>query len=101
MAAQVTNYQCPACTGPLHFVGESEQLECDYCSTKYDVAVIEQVYADKEQAAASAGIEPQWDVTKAGGSWSEEEASHLRGYSCPSCAAEIICDDTTAATSCP
>ena len=23
MATQVTNYQCPACTGPLHYVGES------------------------------------------------------------------------------
>jgi DNA-directed RNA polymerase subunit RPC12/RpoP len=100
MASQVTNYQCPACTGPLHFVGESGQLECDYCSTKYDVAVIEQVYADKEQAAAAAGTEPQWDVTAAGGSWSDEEAAHMRAYSCPSCAAEIICDDNTAATSC-
>ena len=23
MPTQVTNYQCPACTGPLHFVGAS------------------------------------------------------------------------------
>ena len=23
MATQITNYQCPACTGPLRFVGES------------------------------------------------------------------------------
>jgi len=101
LATQVTNYQCPACTGPLHFVGESGQLECDYCSSKYDVAVIEQLYADKEQAAASAGTEPQWNIAEAGGNWSAEEAAHMRGYSCPSCGAEIICDDTTAATSCP
>ena len=101
MATQVTNYQCPSCTGPLHFVGESGQLECDYCGTKYDVAVIEQLYADKDQAAASVGVEPQWDISAAGGAWSAEEAAHMRGYSCPSCAAEIICDDTTAATSCP
>ena len=101
MATQVTNYQCPACTGPLHFVGESGQLECDYCGSKYDVSVIEQLYADKEQAAASAGTEPRWDVSAAGGDWSAEEISHMRSYTCPSCAAEIICDDTTAATSCP
>ena len=31
MASQVTNYKCPACTGPLHFVGASGKLECDYC----------------------------------------------------------------------
>jgi len=101
MASQVTNYQCPNCTGPLHFVGESGQLECDYCGARCDVALIEQLYADKEQAAAAAGVEPQWDLSMAGGSYSAEEYSHMRAYSCPSCGAEIICDDTTAATSCP
>ena len=30
MTSQVTNYKCPACTGPLHFVGASGQLEYDY-----------------------------------------------------------------------
>jgi len=81
-------------------VGGSGRLECDYCSSKYDIALIEQLYADKEQTAASTGAEPQWDASAAGGSWSDEESSHLRGYTCPSCAAEILCDDTTAATSC-
>ena len=33
MATQVTNYQCPACTGPLHYLGESGMLECDYCGS--------------------------------------------------------------------
>ena len=31
MASQITNYKCPACTGPLHFVGASGKLECDFC----------------------------------------------------------------------
>ena len=101
MATQVTNYQCPNCTGPLRFDSGSGQLVCDYCGTQYEVAVIEQLFADKEQAAASAGTEPEWDLSMAGGNWSEEEAAHLRGYTCPSCGAGIICDDTTAATSCP
>ena len=34
MASQVTNYKCPACTGPLHFVGASGKLECDYCGAQ-------------------------------------------------------------------
>ena len=54
MAAQVTNYQCPSCTGPLHFVGESGRLECDYCGSTYDVAEIEALYAEKEEQAAAA-----------------------------------------------
>ena len=101
MAVQVTNYQCPNCTGPLHYGSESGQLECEHCGTNFEVSVIEQLYADKEQAAATAGTEPQWNLATAGGNWSEEEAAHMRGYTCPSCGAEIICDDTTAATSCP
>ena len=101
MAAQVTNYQCPNCTGPLRFDGATGQLTCDYCGTQYTVAVIEQLYADKDQAAAAVGTEPQWDLSMAGGDWSPEEAANMRSYSCPSCAAEIICDATTVATSCP
>jgi len=50
MANQVTNYQCPSCMGPLHFVGESGMLECDYCSSKYTVEEIEKLYADKNAA---------------------------------------------------
>ena len=100
MAAQITNYQCPNCLGALRFDGASGQQVCDSCDSKFDVAVIEQLYADKEQAAASAGTEPQWDIAMTN-NFTEEEAAHMRGYLCPSCSAEIICDDTTAATSCP
>ena len=100
MADQVTNYQCPNCLAPLRFDGASGQLACDSCANTFDVATVEQLFADKEQAAISAGTEPQWDISMTN-NFSEEEAAHLRGYLCPSCAAEIICDDTTLATSCP
>ncbi|HZJ56934.1 MAG TPA: hypothetical protein VFD89_01700 [Clostridia bacterium] len=101
MATQITNYQCPNCTGPIHFVGDTGLLKCDYCGTEYQVEIIEQIYADKAEAAASLGTETRWDMTMAGGNWNEEEAKRLRAYSCPSCGAELIMDDTTAATSCP
>lgn len=114
MPAQVTNYQCPACTGPLHFVGSSGKLECDYCGSKFDVAEIEALYAEKEQKAAeaqktaeekqqkaqSAAESSGWDTSELGSDWGEDSA-RMRSYSCPSCGAELICDETTAATSCP
>ncbi len=109
MPDQVTNYKCPACTGPLHFVGASGKLECDYCGSTYEVQEIEALYAEKEtkaEAAFQAAEEKQasedngWDVSDAGGDWGEE-AEKMRAYSCPSCGAELICDETTAATSCP
>lgn len=59
MPAQVTNYKCPTCTGPLHFVGASGKLECDYCGASYDVAQIEALYAEKEGKAAAARSPPR------------------------------------------
>jgi uncharacterized Zn finger protein (UPF0148 family) len=44
MATQLTNYQCPACTGPLHFDGASGKLVCDFCGSSYDTAEIEALY---------------------------------------------------------
>ena len=38
MADKVTNYQCPACTGPLHFDSATGKLVCDYCGSAYEVA---------------------------------------------------------------
>ena len=112
MPAQVTNYQCPSCTGPLHFVGASGKLECDYCGASYDVAEIEALYAEKEEKAAAAqqaeekktaekqetsGGE-EWDTSGFSEDWGEEGES-MKAYSCPSCGAELICDASTAATS--
>ena len=111
MPAQITNYQCPACTGPLHFVGESGKLECEYCGSGFDVAEIEALYAEKEAKAAAAGQSAEgspapstdggeWDTSGLNDDWGDEGGS-MRAYSCPSCGAELICDESTAATSCP
>ena len=112
MATQVTNYQCPACTGPLHYAGASGKLECEYCGSAYDVAEIEKLYAEKEaaaetQAASAAAAqaaeaeelgEDQGEYAANGESWNPEG---MKAYSCPSCGAELVCDETTVATSCP
>ena len=110
MPVQITNYQCPACTGPLHFVGESGKLECEYCGSGFDVAEIEALYAEKEAKAAAAGQADEgrpapstggeWDTSGLSEDWGDEGGS-MRAYSCPSCGAELICDESTAATSCP
>ncbi len=100
------NYQCPACTGPLRFDGTIGNLRCDHCDSRFEVAEIEAIYSPptEPQAQQSAPIvEPQnpqqWTATTLNSSWGED-ASHMRAYNCTSCGAEIICDETTAATSC-
>ena len=131
MPTQVTNYQCPACTGPLHYSAKSGKLECDYCGSSFDVAEIEALYAREEAEAAAAKQEAEaaaakqaadakaeaaqaakdeaaeaaaasggWDTSDLSRDWGAE-ADGLRVYSCPSCGAELICDQSTAATACP
>lgn len=122
MPTQVTNYQCPACTGPLHYSAKSGKLECDYCGSSFDVAEIEALYARKEaeaaaakqaadakaeaaqaakaEAAEAAAASGGWDTSDLSRVWGAE-ADGLRVYSCPSCGAELICDQSTAATACP
>lgn len=115
MASQITNYKCPACTGPLHYEGASGRLECEYCGSSFGVTEIEDLYAEKiEEAEAAAAVlqaeepEEEYDMPDGSGSWESnansdwgEEAANMKAYNCPSCGAELICDINTAATSCP
>lgn len=116
MPEQVTNYKCPACTGPLQFDSATGKLHCEYCGSSYSVAEIEAMYAAKNAAAEQAGAQAAeacessaqeqgdsvdgWQLSGAGEEWGADAAG-MRAYNCPSCGAELICDDTTAATSCP
>jgi len=52
MATAINTYQCPACTGPLHFGAGSGKLECEYCGSSFEVAEVEAFYAKKAAAAA-------------------------------------------------
>ena len=97
MPSQITNYQCPACTGPLRYDGGSGKLVCDYCGSSFTVQEIEALYQDKLDQAEAAGVaqaakeeaqaaaaaeaaqigaqDPEWDLAQAG----------MKAYSCPSC----------------
>lgn len=108
MATQITNYQCPSCMGPLHFQSDTGMLKCDYCDSTFSMAEIEAMYAEQNAEAEAAGPasapewtdSPSWNVSGVGDSWGAD-AANMRAYNCPSCGAELICDSTTAATSCP
>lgn len=99
LADQITNYQCPSCTGPMHFDPASGKLACDYCGSSFTVEEIEALYRDRAAQAASAGENRA--AAPEGSPWSEAEAAGLRAYNCPSCGAELLLDQTTTATSCP
>lgn len=129
MATQVTNYQCPACGGPLQFSSGTGKLECEYCGTSLTPEEVEAHYAQKDQKAAenfdkeqerqAAAQETEeeeaaklpeaekkqreqskWDSSTISADWGEMKGQ-VSTYNCPSCGAELICEATTAATSCP
>ena len=57
MAQDSVNYQCPNCMGPLHYVGESGKVECDFCGSSFTPAEVEAAYAAKQQSADEAAQE--------------------------------------------
>ena len=99
MADQVTTYQCPACTGPLHFDGKTGKLKCDYCGSSFTVGEVEKAFAAQNASAVTAKEKADQKAEKESG-WGSD-AAKMRAYNCTSCGAELICDETTAATRCP
>ena len=100
MAENTTNYQCPACTGPLRFDSASGKLCCDYCGSTYDVAQVEALYGEK-QAQADKAAEAAEKAASSGPVWGEMETENLSSRTCTSCGAELVCGPETAATTCP
>lgn len=110
--ADMTNMQCPACTGPVRFDGVTGRVVCDYCGSTYSTKEIEDLYAaeQKEQELQDGDeadipesmeqINGTWELQGTEEDWGED-AEKLKTYSCKSCGAELICDETTAATECP
>ena len=89
MATPITTYQCPACTGPLHFGAASGKLECEYCGSSYEVAQIEAFYAPKAEAEAQKVECPACGV--------ELELTGESGeMACPGCGAEFQLEDLNA-----
>ena len=100
MAENTTNYQCPACTGPLRFDSASGKLCCDYCGSTYDVAQVEALYGEK-QARADQAAEAAEKAASSGPVWGEMETGDLSSRTCTSCGAELVCGPETASTTCP
>lgn len=109
MAHDSTNYQCLACNGALKFSSETGNLECEYCGSSFTVAQIEQAYAERQAKADAAAQQPvsqdqaAWDAAGAPGGEVPlgSDGQPMRVYTCSSCGAELVCEQTTAITECP
>lgn len=92
MTTEIKNYQCPACTGPLHYSAETGRLECDYCGSSYTAEEIENLLAEKKPE--------KWNTSGLQNGWGDEEEG-MRVYQCPSCSAQLIGRETEGSFSCP
>ena len=94
----VVNFKCPCCAAPLSFSGETGEMTCKYCDSSF---TMEQVKAAEaaEAAAGEASLEMTWSSTEQ--ALIQDENGKVAGYICPSCGAQMVADEHTAATECP
>jgi DNA-directed RNA polymerase subunit RPC12/RpoP len=92
-------YKCPHCGAPLKFDGDAQNWKCEYCISSFNEkeirALENKLISEVENPSMAAGENHTHEHSP-----DDEFTSKARVYSCTSCGAEIVTDDTTAATFC-
>ena len=70
-------FKCPNCGGGLQFDPASQKYKCEYCLSAFTQEELEKLQPDGT---------------------SDQKVPQAVIYTCPSCGAEIVTDETTAAT---
>ena len=91
----VLSIKCPNCGGELVFDPSTQEYVCPYCRSTYTQAKLDEMLAQKKQDEGN-GEEQAQEAKEF-----ETDSQPGQGvvYSCPSCGAEIVTDETTAAVS--
>lgn len=95
--AEMREYKCPCCGGPVEFNSSIQKMKCPYCETEFDIEAL-QSYA--EQLEKESKDDMTWE-TQAGSEWQEGETDGMFVYICNSCGGEIVGDENVGATTCP
>lgn len=95
----VISFKCPNCDGELVFEPSTQQYECPYCGSDFTQEQMDEIQNNTQpsQETGAAGFdEGQGEEIQE----NQEETQKAVVYTCPSCGAEIVTDETTAATYC-
>lgn len=84
---EAVQYKCPACGAGLKFDAEKQDFICEYCDSVFK----EEDFFKKDEALKTPSPEKEEN---------REKLENALLYSCPSCGAQIVTDETTAATTC-
>lgn len=99
--AEVASIKCPNCGAPLTFSAKEGKVKCEYCESVFEASVLEKLYQDEQAIQASEQTKDvDWGDETPGSEWESGEEGQLQVYTCPSCGAEIICNEDTIATTC-
>ncbi|MCR5237375.1 MAG: hypothetical protein K6E34_09285 [Lachnospiraceae bacterium] len=95
--ADVMNFKCPCCGAALNFSGKTGEMTCEYCGASFTMEQAKEAQEAEKVDAASSDM--TWTTTEQ--LMIKDESGQIKGYKCPSCAAEMVADENTAATECP
>ena len=87
MEHTVITYKCPNCSGGLEYMPGTDRLACPFCESEF---------SETDLLNTKAHQLAEEDQRK-----QEEFNSQMMEYTCPSCGAEILADENTAADICP
>ena len=88
----VISYKCPNCDGELIFDPSTQKYKCEYCFSLFS-----QQELDSMQPAQAEEKEEREEPRR---EYEQEENAGAVIYNCPSCGAQIVTEETTAATFC-
>lgn len=97
MDDSIKTYKCPNCGAALTFDSKTQKLHCSHCDTSIDV---EAMKALSDTPSGTDQDNARWNTSDAGSNWSSGEQQGMRSYHCPTCGAELVTDETTAASTC-
>lgn len=95
--ATLLEYKCPNCGGALNFDSDIQKMNCPYCDSELEMEALLELDAALGKKQED---QMQWE-SRPEAKWENGEEESLNSYICQSCGGEIVCDDNTAATSCP
>ena len=104
MFLNAVQYKCPYCGGELVFKPQQQKFGCDYCGSYFEHEEISKMYEEVNKMAEE-NADPNAQTIKdekdfADIDYDNEFAEHTNLYTCDSCGAQIIADDTTSASFC-
>lgn len=95
---EIQSYKCPNCGGGLVFDPKTQKFKCEYCLSAFTEETLKEMEeaARKSEEASKPGGMPEAEKIES----QKQAESKMVLYTCPSCGAEIVAQETTASTYC-